>query len=676
MKLSVKWLKDYINFDLSIEELAHRLTMAGLEVEKISSVGGDTVFELEITPNRVDCLNVIGLAREVSAILDKNCNIPMIKELPVSTGKCDIEIKDRAGCKRYIATLIKGINISVAPTYITDRLTSLGNRAINNVVDITNFVLFETGQPLHAFDYDKLIGAKIIVRRARKGEKIITLDGEERELDEEILVIADAERPVAIAGIMGGKDTEVGPDTQNILLESAYFDPILIRRASRKLGLSTDSSYRFERGIDYFGVKQSTARAVNLILKHAGGRVAAITELLLGRRAYSGKKIKISQQIINDRLGVKIGLPKIKKIFKRQGFFVSELSSDAIYVVPPSFRSDIKETVDLVEEVARIVGYDNLAIDLPLIKGENIAPFKARTPREILKQSLFANGVSEVITYAMINREQLKKSILEDSKVVYIKNPLTTEQEIMRPSMLPSLLSITKLNINRGERNLRFFEIGKVYLPEGEKETLAILISGLRSNDWRDSVKPELNFYDLKGIIEAAVSRLYIDTLEFKRADIPCMEHGIAAEMFLSGQKIGYIGKINRNVVENWSIRAKNIFYTELNVEALYQKWQPHRKFVPPITFPSIIRDVSIAVKANICFKDIKEIAFSLGKGMLASVRFNEEYLGEKIPKGYRGISFSLIYQSSERTLTEEEVDLVHENIRKTLEKQLGAIIR
>ncbi len=676
MKLSIQWLKDYIDFDLSTEELAHRLTMAGLEVEKISSVGNDIVFELEITPNRSDCLNIIGLAREVSAILEKDCHIPMIKELSVSTGRCDIKIEDKAGCQRYIGTLIKGVNIASAPTYITDRLVSLGNRAINNVVDITNFVLFETGQPLHAFDYDKLIGGKIIVRRARKGEKIITLDGEERELDEDILVIADAERPVAIAGIMGGKDTEVGPDTQNILLESAYFDPILIRRTSRKLGLSTDSSYRFERGIDYFGVKQYTARAVTLILKHAGGRIIANTEISSSKRRYSGKKIKISNQIINDRLGVKITLPKIKKIFKRLGFFISEASSDAIYVIPPSFRSDIKETIDLVEEVARIIGYDNLPIDLPLIKGENIVGFKARIPREELKQSLFANGVSEVITYAMISNDQLKKSMIKVPRLVYIKNPLTTEHEIMRPSMLPSLLSITRLNINRGERNLRFFEIGKVYLPEGEKETLSILISGLRSNDWRDSVKPEINFYDLKGIIEAAVARLHIDTLEFKQADIPCMEYGIAAEIFFSGKKIGYIGKLNRNVLENWSIRAKNIFYTEINIEALYQKWQPHRKFVPPITFPAIVRDISIAVKADVCFRDVKEIALSLAKGMLASVRFNEEYLGEKIPKGYRGISFSLIYQSPERTLTEEEVDVVNENIRKTLEKQLGAIIR
>ena len=675
MKLSLQWLKDYIDFNLSAEELAHRLTMAGLEVEKISSVNQDTVFELEITPNRPDCLNMLGIAREVSAVLDKACHFPKIQDMPPLLRQCDIKIKDKSACQRYVGTLITDVNIASASEYITSRLASMGSRAINNIVDITNFVLFEMGQPLHAFDYDKLAGAKIIVRRARKGEKIVTLDGEERELDEEILVIADEKRPVAIAGIMGGVGTEVGPDTKNILLESAYFDPILIRRACRRLGLSSDSSYRFERGIDYFAVRRGASRAVELILRHAGGTVTGLSDISTKKTQYTGRKVKVSLAQINDRLGVKLTASRFKKIFKRLGFSVHD-ASGRICVEPPSFRADIKEAVDIIEETARIIGYDNLPMELPLIKGENIAPAKSRIPREILRQSLLASGANEAITYAMISSSHLEKSGLTHLKGVCIQNPLTVEQEMMRPSMLPSFLSIAKLNINRGEKHLRFFEIGKIYLPDGEKETVALLVCGLRLNDWRDTIKAELNFYDIKGMIEAAAERLRIDGLKFVRADFQCMEPGISAGLMLKGKEIGYAGKINHAVLDKWSIRAKNIFYAEINAEALYSSYQPRRKFIAPVGFPSIVRDISLAVKADICFQDITDIATSLGKGLLSSIRFNEEYLGDKIPKGYRGMSFSLIYQSPDRTLTEEEVEAVHEHIRQTLQKKMGAVMR
>ncbi|MCK5581533.1 MAG: phenylalanine--tRNA ligase subunit beta, partial [Candidatus Omnitrophica bacterium] len=380
MKISITWLNDYIKTGVPVDRLIHKLTMAGLEVEKTETVAGDTVLELEITPNRPDCLNMLGMAREVSAILNKTVKKPSLPEIKYPKEKCPVEIVDKEGCTRYIGTVIKDVKVAKAPQAMQQRLAAIGLRPINNIVDITNFCLMETGQPLHAFDYDKLEGGKIIVRRAKKGETIITIDGELRELDPSVLVIADAKRPVAIAGVMGGQETEVTGKTKNILLESAYFDPVLIRRAARKSGLSSDSSYRFERGVDFQMVENGCTRAIALIQELAGGEIEQRQDLCLAKKKKVGKAVTVSLAQINGLLGAALTTTQCKTILKKLEFDVvskkgQPLPGDRpqiLKVTPPTFRNDIHQAVDVVEEVARVVGYDNLPLSLPHITVSNV----------------------------------------------------------------------------------------------------------------------------------------------------------------------------------------------------------------------------------------------------------------------------------------------------------------
>ncbi len=677
MKISLKWLKDYVAISLDPQKLAHKLTMAGLEVEKIENVGGDTTFELEITPNRPDCLNHLGLAREVSAILNKPLKPPRIKSPKISKKKADVTIGNKDDCARYIGTIIQNVTATTSPSFIKERLSSIGLRAVNNIVDITNFTLMETGQPLHAFDYDKLTGGKIIVRRAKDGETITTIDGVERKLNPSILVIADAKRPVAIAGIMGGKDTEVTNSTKNILLESAYFDPILIRRGARALGLSSDSSYRFERGVDMITVQSGSLRAVSLICTHAKGTVSAVSDVYPKKITTSVKSISITKNQINTLLGTDIPLQRCKSILDKLGFKVSA-KKDALRVVVPSFRGDIHQEVDLLEEIARVIGYDNLPTSLPEIKASRIPENKNRILRERLADGLAVLGLNEAVTFATINKRHLEKTKLGPLPALKIKNPLTGEQELMRPSLFPSLLSLAATNINKGQKDLRFFEIGKVYPTSGvgEKETLGILLVGKRYHDWRTSGKEEVNFYDLKGTLESAIAKIGIRGVVFTPTQKEFLQSGRCAAITINGQEIGLAGEVAGDVLMAWDIKQKNVWCAEVNLEALLKHAKPQEKYEPLPEFPAIIRDISIAVKKDMSFEKVRICAFETIPQFLVAVKFVEEYLGDKISFGQRGMTVSLVYQSPSRTLREDEINQLHEGFSKALVERLGATIR
>lgn len=683
MKISLNWLKDYVTPGISVEKLAHRLTMAGLEVEKISSVGDDTIFELEITPNRPDCLNMLGMARETAAILKKPRRIPKVKKRVWPKQKCAIVIDDKKACSRYIGTLIEGVSIKSSDEKIIKHLMTLGQRPVNNVVDITNFCLMETGQPLHAFDYDKLAGGKIIVRRARKGEKIVTIDDVERELDPSILVIADEKRAVAIAGVMGGKATEVTGATKNILLESAYFDPVLIRRASRKVGLSSDSSYRFERGVDYRTVEGGAARAVDLILESAGGKITKRADVIVARKKSARTRITISKDTINARIGASLTSVQYKDILKRLDFNVTGSKTGAFTIVPPSFREDIKAAEDIVEEVARIVGYDNLPLSFPLIKASTIPPDPTRLARRKMRELFLAQGFDEVITYTMINRKGLEMSNQGDLQGVEIFNPLTQDQEIMRPSMLPSLLSVVLSNANRGQKNIRFFETGKIYTAKGETDTLGVIMTGLREDDWRCVKKEDADYYDLKGAFEQAFDSLGI---EKKRIRVQSQQEefladGQSSAVFVDGKKVGVIGKVGEDVLDKWDIKQKNVLFAEIDMEGVYKQKKPVVRYKPVSEFPAISRDISLAVQANITAHDIEEAIRKTVEGekqvVLTDLRFIEKYEGDQIAKDQRGLIFSLTYQSCQsRTLRDEEVTEAHEKVCDVLVRDLGVIRR
>ena len=632
-------------------------------MEKVETVNGDTVIEMEITPNRPDLLNVLGVAREISAILSKDCIFPRIKEVSFPRNECDITIEDKDGCSRYIGTLIEGVSCDLSPKGILNRISSLGIRGVNNVVDITNFCLMEMGQPMHAFDYDKLEGGKLFVRRARKGEKIVTIDEVERELDPSVLVIADKKQPVAIAGIMGGKNTEVSSGTKNILLESAYFDPIQIRRTSRKLGLSSDSSYRFERGVDYETVEKGASRAIELILEHAKGTITAHTDVVAEKKTRKEKEVKTSLENINAFLGSELTLSRCKSILTKLGFDLSVDDKEIISIIPPKYRSDVKLPVDIFEEIGRIVGYDNLPMTLPLIKADNVSPDARIAKRKTVKKVMLSQGFNEVITYSMFSRISLARSGQGNLESVGVINSLSQEQEIMRPSLLPSLLPVVLSNGNKGQKDLKLFEAGRVYTKEGEKEVLGVIATGLFSSDWRETDKKEIDFYDIKGSLDAVFLGLNIDGARYEQNQESFLEEGQRADVFLNNKKIGYIGKIDSETLQSWGIKQKAVYFAEIDLELLFSVDVKRKEYKAATEYPAIVRDISLAIDRDVSFDAIRKVATEKGGAILSSVEFREEYIGDKIEKGKRGVVFSLTYQAFDRTLTEDEVNVVNESI-------------
>jgi phenylalanyl-tRNA synthetase beta chain len=677
MKISLNWLKDYVAVGIPGKTLAHKFSMAGMEVERIYSVDGDMIFEIEVTPNRADCLSVLGIAREAAAILGKKKEFPPLSKIKWPSKKFPVTILDKEGCQQYIACVIEGVDMDKTPLWMTKRLKSIGVRSINNVVDIANFCLMETGQPLHAFDYDKLSGQKIIVRRAHAGETIVTIDNVERTLDPSILVIADARQAVAIAGIMGGKGTEVTAQTKNILLESAYFNPILIRRASRKLGLSSDSSYRFERGVDPGSVKTTAERAVMLILKNAGGLLVQAADVRVGKKHMEKPVISVSCEAINSFLGVQLTSAECQRIFTSLDFVVDKGDKGVWHVCPPSFRRDVVGQEDLMEEVARIIGYEEVPSRLPCISATNVAPDPRRQLRNQLKIQCQAQGFDEVVSYSMIHRSDLTKAKLDHLPSLRVVNPLSQDQEMMRPSLFPSLLKIVQMNMNHGEKDLKFFETGKIYMKEGERETLAMIMAGTRTQDWR---KPqggeEVDVYDLKGAFIESVGSIQHPQWVVEPQELPIFEPRQGAVIRDDDKHIGFLGKINQTILQQFGIKQPHVFYAELDLEAVYSTVQSPPPFASLSEYPAIVRDVSLAVPKSIFYQDVLNVIHRQHIPILSKVRFVEQYLGEKIAPDRRGIVISFIYQSSERTLTEQEVNTAHEGLVQTLARDCSAMIR
>ncbi|OGX58132.1 MAG: phenylalanine--tRNA ligase subunit beta [Omnitrophica WOR_2 bacterium RIFOXYC2_FULL_38_12] len=574
--------------------------------------------------------------------------------------------------------MVENISIQQAPKELLKRINSLGLRAINNIVDITNFCLLETGQPLHAFDYDKLAGGRIIVRRAKDGEKIVTIDDIERALDPSILVIADAEKPVAIAGIMGGKETEVTASTRNILLESAYFDPIIVRKASRKLGLSSDSSYRFERGVDYPTVENCSNRALSLILKEAGGKIVKSSDIKVTGRNKAAKEIVIEKEKIDSFLGTDTSVTQCKNIFDKLGFDVKVDKQKVFTIVPPSFRGDIVQEVDIIEEVARIIGYDNLPLSMPSIKVSNISESKEIQLRKKIKQILMAQGCSETVTYTMISQKNLNDSKLSDIEKLNIVNPLSQDQEMMRPSLLPSMLSRVQFNLNRGQKDISLFEAGKIYTNKGEKETLAVIMTGVALRDWRKLKQNNVDFVDIKGIVGKVFSGTGIQdsAVSYKISELPFFA-GENAQIFLRGKKIGAVGRICQEVLDAWDIKGASVVFAEVDLESFYSGSFSKKKYFPVIEYPIVTRDISLAIKKDILFDEIRNIVFNDNNDIMHNFNLIEEYLGENLPgKEYKGLVCSCKYQSKTGTLKEEEVTKVHERICQSLIDKIGAIRR
>jgi len=804
MKVSVKWLRDYVDIKLAPKELAERLTMAGLEVKGIETIGGtwdnvvigevialnphpnadrlklatvnlgteqvttvcgapnislgqrvtfahigallidphtgeavvlkparirgvasegmvcsekelgisdshegilvlppeapigiplgaylgDVIFDLDVTPNRPDCLSVIGIAREIAALTGEPLRLPEIhyEETAESIDSfASVDIVEPDLCPRYCASLITGIKLAPSPSWLQQRLNSYGMRPINNVVDVTNYVMLEYGQPLHAFDYHKLNGRQIIVRRARSGETIATLDGLKRTLNPDILVIADKEEAVAAAGIMGGLDSEVTDKTDTILLESANFNQATIRQGCSHLRLQSEASIRFDKGLNSELPLLPLKRATQLLLELAGGRAAkGIIDVYPGKS--EPKLILLTAREVKRLSGLKVSIDEILEVLEALGFECQEGDSGSQISVSVSYwRSDIKCSADLVEEVVRIIGYEKVPITrlgspLPQQKSRLSPAARQSNLKEKLRNILTGFGFQEILTYSLVSLEKLQKlspKLELEIPPLKVANPMTREQEYLRTGLRVGLLATLAHNQKFEQVGIRLFEIGKVFLPRGkdlpeEKEMLCAVLGGARAElSWQADKEP-LDFFDAKGIVESLLNQLGLKVSFESSADEGLFPRR-GANVIVEDGRIGILGELHPKVAQAFELSGV-AYLIEIDLEKLLTKVTWIKEYQPIPRFPSVTRDIALIVDEQVSYRRAENIIRSFP--LVTQITLFDLYRGEQIPEGKKSFAIRIIYQSPSHTLTDEEVDRTQEQMLAKLHQELSATLR
>ncbi|MCD6391046.1 MAG: phenylalanine--tRNA ligase subunit beta [Dehalococcoidia bacterium] len=668
----------------------------------LSAYLGDVIFDLDITPNRPDCLSVIGIAREIAALTGEPLRLPEIHytELEDSIGSfASVDIAEPNLCPRYCASLITGIKIAPSPSWLQRRLNSYGMRPINNVVDITNYVMLEYGQPLHAFDYHKLKGKQIIVRRAGNGETITSLDGTKRTLSSDILVIADKEEAVAVAGIIGGLNSEVTDKTDTILLESANFDQAVIHRGCGYLQLQSEASVRFGKGLNSELPPLPLKRATQLILELAGGRAAkGVIDVYPGKSA--PKLISLTAREVERLSGLKVNIAEVIKVLKALGFECQESNSDLqISTSSPYWRSDIKCSADLVEEVVRIIGYEKIPITrlsspLPSQKSKLSPAIRQRDFKDKLRNILTGFGFQEILTYSLVslkNLQNLSPNLKLKTMPLKVANPMTREQEYLRITLRAGLLSTLAHNQKFESAGIRLFEIGKVFLPQHppviaseakqsqverelpkEKEMLCAVLSGLRSELSWHTTKEVLDFFDAKGIVENILNQLGLK-VSFDISDDETLFPGRGANVIAEGDKVGIVGELHPKVGQAFELSGTACLI-EIDLEKVLTKITDIKRYQPIPRFPSVTRDIALVVDEQVNYGRVEEIIQRFP--LVTKVTLFDLYHGEQIPQGKKSFAIRIIYQSPSHTLTDEEVDQTQEQMLARLNQELGATLR
>ncbi|WP_027340645.1 phenylalanine--tRNA ligase subunit beta [Halonatronum saccharophilum] len=799
MKVSYNWLKEYIDFDYSPEELAHKLTLAGLEVdgveylgEKIEdivvgevkeigphenadklsvckvNIGGeedlqivcgaknmkkgdkvpvaplgmvmpngmeikevklrgvkscgmmcstdeleladdgvdglfileddftvgnklveelglnDAIIELDLTPNFSHALSIYGVAREIAAITGnelKKAEVDLKEEEIVVNDLIEIEVKDSDLSPRYAGRVIKGVKVEESPLWLKQRLESIGVRSVNNIVDITNLILMELGQPLHAFDYNKIEDNKVIVRRANEGEKLTTLDGEEKNLDEEILVIADAQKPLCIAGVMGGENSEVTEETVDIFLESANFNPGSVRSTSKKVGIHSDASHRFERGVDINLVEVALDKAAQLISQVGGGKVAKGMIDLYPHKVEE-TEIKLRTKRVNKLLGAQLAKINLKRLLESLHFVVED-EGDHLGVKVPTYRVDVEKEIDLVEEIARSYGYDEIEAIEPKAKIVQGKKSWSQKVEDKVKGMLAHLGLFEVKNYSFTSPEDFDKINMpkEDSarEVIELSSPLGYEYSVMRRTLIPSLLNNIVVNLNQKVEDIGIFELAKVFEPVKEQELpkeefkLAAAVSRSDLADrWNVSAP---GFFYLKGVLEQMFNSLGIENVEFLAGELSFLHPGRTAILKVDDKEIGYLGELHPDVLENYKIKTRVTAF-ELDFTSIVKYSTANRAYQSLPKYPALTRDIALVVKKDVSSLEIKNIIWDIANNILESLELFDLYEGEQLLEGHKSLAYSLAYRVQDRTLTDDEVNEVQNKIEKVLYKRLGAKIR
>ena len=652
----------------------------------------DVVFELEITPNRPDCLSLIGVAREIRAETGNPLKLPTVdlKESSINVRDLtSVTIDAPDLCPRYAARVIQGIKVSESPAWLQQRLASVGIGVINNIVDVTNFVLMEYGQPLHAFDYHRLTENRIVVRRATDGEHITTLDEVERELTSDMLVIADAEKPVALAGIIGGYDSEITEMTCDVLLESAYFNPSSVRATAKTLGISTEASYRFERGADPGTVLAALDRAAQLIAELAGGTVCeGAVDVYPGQQPLT--QIQLRPERVNFVLGTTLEAAEMVQILNRLDFDV-DITQEVYQVTVPTFRSDVTREIDLIEEIARVHGYDNIPTTLPKGDIPVPAPNSKTEVRRCIKHFLLAAGMMEAVNYSFCDPNCFDKIRLavDDPlrNTLRLRNPLSPEMSVLRTTLNPGLLENAQHNRNHQIDTIAFFEIGNVFVHDSESrrsdlriatlepERVAGVLAGqIGEGVYSDPYRPP-DFFDIKGLVEGMLKTCGIVDWTLQKTDVPTFHPGRNAEVLLGDKRIGVFGEAHPEVLENYDLPYKAYLF-EFDLEGLAEATTLAKRFEPISIYPKVARDLAIVVDKEVLSDMPTELIYTTGGDSVDSVRLFDVYEGEQVPEGKKSLAYTITYHSATKTLTDKAVNALHDEVVKCLNRELGAELR
>ena len=649
----------------------------------------DTVLDIGVTPNRADCLSIVGIAREAAVLCGKKLRYPKIDFKESSEdirSLTSVEILDPDLCPRYTARMIRGVKILPSPKWMRERLEAVGLRAINNVVDVTNFVMMELGQPLHAFDFRFLEEGRIVVRRSREGEPFVSLDGKTRTLNAETLMICDGRKPVAIAGIMGGENSEVKDDTETVLLESAYFNPSAIRRGARFLGMGTDAAFRFERGIDPEGVVRALDRAAQLIADLSGGSVCKGHIDTYPKKVPVPGPIRLRMDRVEAILGTPVKDSEATAILKGLGMSVKKEGRGGLSVTPPTFRVDLWREIDLIEEIARIHGYDKIPVTVPAIPVPGDLHDRKREFESAVRSALNGQGFTEVLNYSFISAGSADVLGFPEGdgrrRFVRIANPLTEDQAVMRTTLLYGLLETMRRNVNAGSPNLKLFELGKIFIAAGEAELpretdmIALLMTGSRYGENWHFQSLTADFYDVKGALENLAAALRVEGLRCEAApDIPWLHPGRAARVYVGGREIGSFGELHPDVSGRMDLRGR-AFVLEVEAAPLAGGAREAVRYREYSRFPSMVRDVAFLVGLETEAGRLIALAAEAGEELLEKVDVFDVYIGKGIPEGMKSFGLRFTYRSASKTLTDEETGQAHGRIVKKIVETTGARIR
>ena len=645
---------------------------------------GDTVLDLELTPNRLDCLSILGIAREVAALTGKRVREPEVSypdDGPPIQDSVSISVADPDLCHRYTASLITGMTIGPSPSWLQDRLTKAGLRPINNVVDVTNYVMLEYNQPLHAFDYDRLKGGAVIVRRAKPGETLTTLDGVEHKLSTEVLVIADAHDPIGIGGVIGGANSEISPETTSVLLESATFNSRNNRRTAQELRAHTEATLRFEKGLDTELAPIALRRATQLIRQVSGGQVAQGIVDVFPSPHSGGRTVAVTTARLKQMLGMDIQVEQVEQVLGSLGFQYRQTAPGTLEAAVPYWRNDINIEEDLVEEVVRIIGYDSV----PTAMLSTPIPYQSATPltslTNSLKDALAGTGMQETISYPLISEDDLRRAGLpeSDNPPLRLANPMSSEQLYLRTSLRGSVLGTLAANQGHGEGPFRLFEVGRAFVPKAddlpeERDTACGVLAGRR---WEASWLVDegvLDFYDAKGAVEAALGQLGIEGV-FEATDDPMFHPGRCAKVVAGGVELGLVGEVHPETLERFDLDPRPVAMFELRLQKLLQALSGASRQVQSLArYPAATRDLALVVPADVGAGQVREAL--LRHRLVDRAELFDVYTGDRIPEGTKSLAFHLFFQSLQRTLTAEDVERSLQGLLRTLENQFGARLR